>query len=63
MRTSKTAKYQIMELSDTDYKMAAFIVFEEINELKDTCRDHRRFEKEPNIQYNYQNEKLSGQIL
>lgn len=69
MRTSKkeqklTAKYQIIELSDTDYKMAIFIVFEEIkSELEDSCGDHRLFEKEPNIQYNYQNERLSGQVL
>lgn len=45
MTTSRTAKYQIMELSDTDDKMAAFVMFEEINELKDTCRDHRNLKK------------------
>lgn len=44
--------------------MTIFTVFEKVqNELEDTCRDQRRFEKEPNKQYNYQNEKLSGQVL
>lgn len=44
--------------------MAVFIMFEKIkNELEDTWRGHRRLEREPNEQYNYQNEKISGQVL
>lgn len=41
-----------------------YLLFEKVqSDLEDTCRDQRRFEKEPNKQYNDQNEKVSGQVL
>lgn len=42
-----TTKYQILELSDTSYKMVVFIVLQ--MSFEDTCREHRGFGKEPTI--------------